>query len=140
MTTVASSQTQQVAFGKIPQAVLIAGVGGAVINAILWFIGNAAGGMKLPLLPVIGFSVIGAVIGGVLYWLLGKFTKKPITIFAVIAIVFLALYAVAPVSMLGNAPAPGMEPFNLTTVVVLELMHIVSGVLAIGALTRIARV
>ena len=138
MATIASNQTQQVAFGKIPQAVLVAGVGGAIINAILWFIGNAAGGMKLPLLPVIGFSVIGAVIGGVLYWLLGKFTKKPVTIFTVIAIVFLALYAFGPPSMM-NTPAPGLEAFNITTVVVLELMHIVSGVLTIGALTRIAR-
>jgi hypothetical protein len=139
MASIASSQTQQVAFGKIPQAVLIAGVGGAIINTILWIIGNAVGGMKLPLLPVAGFSVIGVAIGGVLFWLLGKFTKKPFTIFTIVAVVFLVLYAFAPPSMINAPPAPGMEAFNTTTVVVLEIMHIVSGGLAIWAFTRFAR-
>lgn len=140
MASIASNQTQQVAFGKIPQAVLVAGVGGAVINAILWFIGNAVGGMKIPLVPVIAFSVIGVVIGGVLYWLLGKFTKRPITLFTIIAIVFLVAYGIMPIMALSNPPAPGLELFNTTTTVVTELMHIVSGALAIGAFTRIARV
>ena len=138
MASIASNQIQQVAFGKIPQAALIAGVGGAIINTILWLMGNAISGMKIPLGPVIAFSIIGAVVGGVLYWLLGKFTKRPITLFTVIAIVFVVLYGILPIMALSN-PAPGLEIFNPTTAVMTELMHIVSGGLAIGAFTRIAR-
>ena len=84
-------------------------------------------------------SVVGIVIGGGIYALLGRFTKRPIAIFTIISIVFLVIYALLPINAMRSAPMPGMEPFNTTTTIATELMHLVAGVLAIWAYTKRAR-
>ena len=141
MAAIATTQTERVAFKKIPQAGLIAAVTAAVLNVVIYFIGNAMGGMKLPLTPVLVavFSILGITIGGVIFALLGRFTKRPITIFTIISIVFLVLYAFAPINAMSSSPMPGMEPFNITTTIATELMHLVAGALAIWSYTTRAR-
>lgn len=137
--SIESTQVERVAFGKIPQAIVFAGVIGAVINTIIFFIGNAIGGMKIPMIMVPIMSIALVAIGGLVYALLGKFTKRPITIFIILSVIVLVLDAFAPYNAMFNPPAPGVELFNTTTFVATELMHLVSGGLAIYAFTRRAR-
>ena len=137
--TIQSTNTKRVAFNKIPQAIAFAGVGGAIINSLIWIIGNAMGGMKVPLIAVPISSIVAVAIGGLVYAILGKLTRKPITIFTVISIIFLVFMAFGPYSAMQNSPMPGGEPFNMATFVSTELMHIVSGALTIYAFTRRAR-
>ena len=97
------------------------------------------GGMKVPLIAVPISSIVAVAIGGLVYAILGKLTRKPITIFTVLSIILLVFMAFSPYSAMQSSPMPGGEPFNMATFVSTELMHIVSGGLAIYAFTRRAR-
>ena len=129
MAAIATTQTERVAFKKIPQAGLIAAVTAAVLNVVIYFIGNAMGGMKLPLTPVLVavFSILGITIGGVIFALLGRFTKRPITIFTIISIVFLVLYAFAPEAL--QRVMDQIEPYGLFIVFALVLGGGAGGIL-----------
>ncbi len=134
-----NTNTERVAFGKIPQAIAFAGVGGAIINTIIYFIGNAISEMKAPIIMVPIMSIVLVALGGLVYAILGKLTKRPITIFIVISVVVLVLDAFMPINAMSTPPMPGAPLFNIATVIALELMHLVSGGLAIYAFTRRAR-
>ncbi len=104
-------------------------------NVVIWFVANALGGSVLPVAAVIINSVLGVVMGGLIYLLLSRFMKRANLIFTIISIVFLVLYAFMPVNALSTPPT-GIEPFNVTTVIATEIMHIVAGTLAIWAYTK----
>jgi cytochrome bd-type quinol oxidase subunit 2 len=137
MTAISTDRTQAVAFNKIPRAALIAAGIGVVGNGIVWLIGSAVDSMAFPLPIVIFVSILGVLIGAALFAILAKFTKRPFTIFTIVSIVFLVLYAFMPINMLnaGNGPIQ----FNLATVIAAEVMHIISGVAAIWAFNKYPR-
>jgi Family of unknown function (DUF6069) len=126
MTTQVQKQTTSI--GKFVQAGLIGGVIAAIINLILYFLGNAINGgpmlvkppgvttiQGVPWFMVIIQSVLPGVIAGALYGLLARFTARASTIFLVIAAIIFILFFLNPLLAAQNA----------TTIVVLEIMHIV---------------
>jgi hypothetical protein len=77
--------------------------------------------MPIGAVPVIIFSVLPAIIGGLLYFVLTKVSAKGSTIFVVIAMV-VALLSLLPIFS---------QPLTAGGVIVLILMHLV----AAGAIT-----
>jgi hypothetical protein len=140
MTTQAQKQT--VGISKFVQAGLIGGAIAAVINLILLFIGQAlnggpmtvtppgqAGQMPLPFFMVIIMSVLPGIIAGVLYGVLARFTARPKPIFFVIAALVFILFFIQ--ALLAGQGA--------TTIIVLEIMHVVVAGFVIWRILGVAR-
>ena len=113
---------------------LTGGVIGAVINTAIALLAPALIGgaiqvarpgetalQNLPLPAVIGASIIPALVGALVLWLLGRFTKTPVQIFQLIAVIITVLSLISPFGL----------PIGLGGQVLLCLMHIV----AAGAIT-----
>ncbi len=131
-----SSTRGSVSFGSVLKAALIGGGIATVGNLILLLL---AGVLNIPLNvqagppgpntpvtpigapPVIIFSLLPAIIGGLLYFVLVKVSAKGATIFTVIAGI---------VALLSLFPIFG-QPLTLPGMIVLILMHLV----AAGAIT-----
>ena len=135
-TSVKSSGFVKPSIGKIARAGLTAGLIAAVINTLVWFIGNAIDTLSIPLPMTPISSLIGVAAGGVLYAILSRFTSHANTIFIVIAVIFLILQIFPPIGAMSTPVMPGFPLFNLATVVAAEIMHLVAGVLAIVFYTR----
>ncbi len=107
------------------KAAAIAGIVGAVLNTVVFFIARAANmvndsiiirdGQPLKLLPVVLGSIVPAFIAALLLFVLSKFTKKPVAIFIWISVVFFL------VSMMGPFGTPGL-PMGMR--ITLAVMHI----------------
>lgn len=125
-------------FGTIMKTGLTAGVIAAAINTAIWIIGQVTSGMVVPIVFVIAISIIGVLIGGLIYFGLSRFLgTRTNLVFSVISIVFLIAYAFMPISAMNSEPMPGMGVFNVATVIATELMHIVAGYLAITRYTKL---
>jgi hypothetical protein len=122
-----SQVTTPVRVQKVLYPALAAGLVAAVINAVLFWIGSATGavpadliipnaGQPLTIVPVIISSVLPALVAGLVFFLLIRFTRNPLRIFNWVAAIVLLLSFASPFSI-PNVPV-GM-------VVVLELMHVV---------------
>jgi len=131
--SISSSPNARTVFGTGLRAAVIA----AVANAAIWLVASAVNSMKVGLPETIVASLITVIMGGVVYLLLSRFTKKATTVFTVIGVVFALLSAVGPISAMSSAPMPGMALFNTTTMIATELMHIVAAAVAIRAYTQI---
>ena len=131
-----------VSFGAVVQATLIGAVLAIVVNIILWALAGvlniplivAPGGpgspaMPLPIPPIIIFSVIPAILGGLLYFVLTKITARGATIFTIIAVVIAVLSLLA-------LPA---QPMGVAGMLVLALMHLFTAGIITGSLTMRAK-
>ncbi|MCE7984794.1 MAG: hypothetical protein DYG89_26780 [Caldilinea sp. CFX5] len=127
------------AIGRIWRNGVTAAVVAAVINAILFYIGVAAGdfpadvitpiGQPITVVPVIGMSVLTIVLGTVGYTVLSRITANPNRWFIIAtALVFIVMF-ISPIQ-LQSAGA------SLLMVVLLEIMHVVAAGSAIYFLTR----
>lgn len=105
----------------------LAGLIAAAINAVLFYVGTATGaipanliipnaGQPLSIIPVIVASFVPAIAAGLLLALINRFTKQPLRIFNIIAIILLVFSFSSPFSI-PNVPV-GM-------IVILNLMHVV---------------
>lgn len=127
-------------FSAVLKTGLIAGATAAAINTVIWVIGQLTGGMTIPLILVIAFSIIGIVIGGLIYFVLTRFLgNRSNLVFTIISILFLIVYAFAPIGAMSAEPGPGMGVFNLATVIATEIFHLVAGWLAIKRYTNLMR-
>jgi hypothetical protein len=124
-------QARKSGIAQFVQAGLIGGLIATVLNLVLWFIGNALNGGAMevitpvapepagvPWFAVILSSILPGVVGGLLYGLLARFTNKATTIFLVISVLVFIAFIYNPISA-GQ---------SLTTILVLELMHVVVAV------------
>ena len=140
MTT--QARNQNVGIGKFVQAGLIGGVMAAVLNLILLFIGQAVNGGPLLVTPpgqsvvqgvpwfmVILMSLLPGVVAGVLYGILNRFTPRPTPIFLVIAAIVFVFMFFNPLSA-----AQGT-----TTILILEIMHVVVAGFVIWRILGVAR-
>jgi hypothetical protein len=140
MTTQAQKQT--VGIGKFVQAGLIGGAIAAVINIILFFIGQAVNGGPLIVTPpgqsgvqaipwfmVILMSILPGVIAGALYGILNRFTARPTPIFLVIAAVVFVFMFFNPIS----------SAQGTTAILFLEVMHVVVAGFVIWRILGVAR-
>ncbi len=127
-------------FSTVLKTGLIAGATAAVANAVIWVVGQVIGGMTLPIVLPIAISLIGVLIGGLIYFGLSRFLgARANLVFTIISVLFLIVYAFAPISALSSEPAPGMGVFNMTTLIATEIMHLVAGGLAITRYTKLMR-
>ena len=118
----------------------LAGLIAAVINVVLFYIGTATGaipadliipnaGQPLTVIPVIIASFVPAIAAGLLLALLNRFTKRPLRIFNIIAVILLVFSFSSPFSI------PGV-PVGM--IVILNLMHVVVAGAVLVAFNRLA--
>ena len=134
--------TETVATNKLFQATITGAVLALAVNAILLYLGRAFGvpfelvppgsvAMEpLGIGPLIGASILPAVCAAVLLALLPRYTPRPFTWFYTISIVVLILSFYGPANSLTDGPA---------TVTGLNLMHVATALMIVGALGGIAR-
>lgn len=137
MTTVENTP-QKFSLTQIAQTGGIAALGAVIINAILFFIADVAGvwdDILIPpsdeemfIVPVMFASIVGITGGTIVFALLNQFSKNPIRIFQIVAVIVLLFSFTNPLTV------PDADlPFILT----LEVMHIVAGGLTIALFTRL---
>jgi hypothetical protein len=131
--------TERIVLGRLWWSSLLAGLGAAVANVVVYYIVSAAGaipqtvlipGMNLPVtvVPVILNSIVPAILAGVLLALLNRFTRRPVRIFRIVAAVLLVLSFANPLTIPG---AP------LSMILALDFMHIVAATIIVGVLTTV---
>jgi len=115
----------------------IAAIVAAVVNAILFILGSAAGGFPASVLTPMGvpimltavllMSIVPILIGTLGYTILSRITTNPGRWFTILTVIILIVMFVTPLQL---AAAP------ILMVVLLEIMHLVVGGAAIYFLTR----
>ena len=133
-------QEERVAFRRLLWVGPLAAAAAAVANAVVYLVASALGAMPQDIvvngqgpitLPVVAaMSAQGAVVGAVVYALVGWFARRPVRVFRIVAAVALVLSFVTPFTIPG---APG------AMVAVLLLMHVVAALIIVGILTTLAR-
>lgn len=136
-TTMSSGATARIPLNRIVRAGVIAAITAIVANIIVFYIASALGWMPSTFInpqlgrpigvgEVIGSTIVGAVGATVLFALLARFTRRPVMIFRIVALIALVLSFATPFSLAG---AP------LSLILTLEVMHIVAAAIIIGVLT-----
>lgn len=131
---------------KVWQTGILALVVSAVINLVLYFVASALSipfdvlppGVPAPpfALAIIFATSLTTLIGTLLFWQMPRFSKKPISTWRMVAIGVVLLSLVSPLSLLMGGDRP-VAP--ISTLIVLEAMHILTGAVAIYFLTTRAR-
>src|SRR3712207_2793008 len=91
-----SVQLERVDYSKVWWVGGLAAVAAAVVNAIIYLIASAAGWMPetvlaqpmnqaITIVPVIMSSIMGVVVGTVVYAVIGRFARRPVTVFRIVA-------------------------------------------------------
>lgn len=133
MTTPSVSSATSSRLGRLLLAGLVAGVAAAVVNAVLYAFGaidpdvTTPAGQSITLAPVLLFSVVPNVLGGLVLWAILR-SGRTVRLFQIIVAVVtvLSLLALPPL----GAPT-GM-------LIVLGLMHLVAGAAAALVTPRFA--
>lgn len=130
----------RVRIGRLVRVGLLAALVAAAANVALYIVAMAAGAMPqdvvvngqgpITLPMVVTASVLGAVGGTVVYAIIGRFTRRPVRVFWVVAVVALVLSFGGPFTIAG-APA--------AMIATLLLMHMVAAAVVVGLLTALAR-
>lgn len=115
---------------------LLAAAASTLGNVALWAVGHSVGRMTLGVTEVVLGSVIGAVAGGAAFALCGRWAKRPVRMFGLLALAVVVLYAAGPVSAVYEPYMEGAELFNMDTLIVTELMHLVSAGAVVFLLTQ----
>jgi len=139
---VQTTESERVPLGRLIWVALLAAIAAAVANVLVYFAGVATGAISLSVLfpsaagespltvgMVVVISVVGAVGAAVVFALVGRFSRRPIRTFRIVAAGVLALSFVPPLTIPG---AP------LSMVLTMELMHVVAAFTIVGLLTTLA--
>lgn len=143
MAAMSLSGTEQVASSRLWRAALIAAIGTAVANLLVFVVAKNVFGLGLaiplggagsPIEPLPAFMVViatavPALAAAGLLALLARFTRRPILIFQIIAAVFVLLSLGGPLSL----------PVDTATKLVLSLMHLAAAAVITGVLTTWSR-
>ena len=133
--------SESIAWSQLLWVAPLTALAAAVANALVYLVATAAGaipsgfvipGPETPLTlgMVVGTTVVPALLAGVVFALLGRFTRRPVRNFVVLAVVLLMLSFATPLTI---ARAP------LSMVVTLELMHVLAAVVIVGGLVALTR-
>ncbi len=128
----------KLSFRQAVMAGLYAGVAAAAINALLFLFFRALGlitddvmvqpGTPMTVVPVIMSSIVPAVIAGIVYFLLDKYTSKGYRYFLILSVVLLLLSFANPFLLIPNVP--------LGYGIALDMMHVVLVLLLLYFLRR----
>ena len=132
-------RSEHVVWGRLVPAGALALVLAAAANAVVYLVASSLGAMpqdvdangqgpiKLPM--VVATSAAGAVVGTLVYALVGRFVRRPVRVFRLVSALALVLSFVGPLTIPG-APA--------AMVAALLVMHVVTAVIVVGLLTTLA--
>ena len=132
-------RNRRVVWGRLVPAGALALVLAVAANAVVYLVAsffgampqdvdaNGQGPIKLPM--VVATSAVGAVVGTLVYALIGRFVRRPVRVFRLVSALVLVLSFVGPFTIPG-APA--------AMVGALLLMHVVAAVAVVGLLTTLA--
>ena len=114
------------------KAGLLAGLGAALINGILFFVFQGAGvitdRVRLPnnepmtLVPIIVSSLLPALLGSVVYYLLARFTRNGYRYFTILAVILLILSFANPFFGIPNVTVPYAIALNVMHIVVVAVL------------------
>jgi len=135
----AERRGERVVAGRIPRAAAVAAVVSVVVNLVIRAIGvgpldvSSAYEPLASVGPTIMSTIVGAVGGAVVLWLLARFTGRPLRTFWWIAGAFLLVSLSGPLSQ-------GSEPGgDATAVSTLIAMHVATAAIVVGILTALTR-
>ena len=122
--------------GRVLRRGLLAGAFAAAVNALVLVIWSSLFGAvvvppdeTLTLGPVVAASAIGAIGAAVVFVIIGRFSRRPVRVFRITALVVLLL-SLVPIPLQGVAgPSAGA----------LALMHVLAAAIAVGVLTTTPR-
>jgi hypothetical protein len=121
-----------------PLAIIAATLANVVLQQIAVALLNPDPGfLPLTLLPPILFTVVGMLGAVIVYAMIERFSRQPVQLFRRIALITLVVSFIPDILMLITGFNPGTTVAN---VAVLFLMHVVAWAIAVGMLTRLARV
>ncbi len=136
-----SQSPERVLWGKLLPVGLASIALAVVANVAFYFLADALGWMSREVQvgnpenpgaitagPVAIFTALLCLLGLGVYALLGRFTRKPLTIFLWIAVVVLVLQILPTLTV--GAP--------MAMVVALNIMHVIAGVIVVIGFTRFA--
>lgn len=130
-----------ISWKRLPPVALLATLGAAFLNAIVYFVASGLGfipqdvlvpapGGEQPL--TVGMVVIGSVVGTIggagVFALIGTFARRPVRTFCIVATVVLVLSLATPLTIPG---AP------LSMVLSLEAMHVAAWAVTVGVITTL---
>jgi hypothetical protein len=120
-----------------PLTIAVAALVNLLIRTIaVAFFGVADGFTYLQVPFVIGSTVVFLVLALVAFILVGRFARRPVQFYRVLALVALVVSFLNPVMALaGLFPAPGMNLHIFWTMIV---MHTVTALITVSLLTRLA--
>ncbi len=143
MTTYPNSLPSDSAPRVVPGALLrvapLAGLAAAGVNAVIYFVAHSLGfipasvfvnGQPLTVVPVIISSILPVLVAAGVFALLGRFTKNPVRVFTILAVVLTVISFVNPFMGIPGVPLP--------MAIVLNVMHVVVAGLVVYAFTRYA--
>ena len=120
-----------------PLTILVAVLFNLVIRTIaVAFFGVSAGFTYLQAPFVIGSTVVFLLLALVAFILVGRFARRPVRFYRVLALVALVVSVLSPVmALVGLLPTPNM---NLPTFWTMIVMHTVTAVITVSLLTRLS--
>ena len=126
--------------GRLVSAGLLGALVAATVNVVVYLVAVAAGAMErdvvvngqmpITLSMVATMSVFGAFAATLVYALVGRFARRPVLVFRIVAALALLLSFGGPFSIAG-APA--------AMIATLLLMHVIAATVIVGLLTTMAR-
>jgi len=132
-------RSEHVVWGRLAPAGALALVVAAAANAVVYLVASSLGAMPqdvdangqgpITLPMVVAMSAVGAVVGTLVYALVGRLARRPVRVFRLVSAVALVLSFVGPFTIPG-APA--------AMVGALLLMHAIAAVAVVGPLTTLA--
>jgi hypothetical protein len=133
---------------QVWQTGLLAAALASVANLVVYLIASALGisfDFMPPDLPVPPFAVavifataIGVLAATLVFSLMPRVSRRPVSMFRTVGIIVLVLSLAQPL-MLTTGIIPASQPVSAATVIALMVMHIVAGTIAIWLLTTRAR-
>ncbi len=136
-----ASVEKVVGFSRLWWVGLLVIVVATVVNIILALgttalIPGLAAFLPLGAGPIGFFTFIGSLGAVIVFALLGRFTRRPIRLFRIVAVVVLVLSLIPDLLMLSQPMFPSTTP---TGVVVLMCLHVVVAAICVGMLTTLGR-
>ncbi len=132
--------TTKPSIGKIFTTALKLVVPIVIVNAFLFFVGDILGafpeghtaptGASVQIIAVISASIVGVIISAIIYWIITLLSKNHGKVTPIIGYLVLLLSFWNPA---------GIEDGNIGTFIVLNLMHVVVGVVMIQAYTKLSK-
>jgi MFS family permease len=137
--TTSSAREQRVAVERLWWVTLLAIAAAAIANLIVYAIATALFATPrqfsyLTPLNIVVSTAIYLIVAAIVYAVIGRFARRPIRVFRVVAIVALVLSFAMPLSAMQLTP-----PADTTTVAILLVMYIVAAIITVGLFTTLAR-